>query len=347
MQAIKRIVLPTVLLIATSTAFGQKPERVNATAPVHPIPAAPKKSYSPASVYVSPGLQCKLYPNGGEPSAGLTVHSDDDGYARFHAVRARSGDMVLQLNLDCTDPAGNFSAHSVDLTSDDTFVPRPLNLANERGVDRPALTGDPLSYTQSELIKRAYGPRPDPEKDAVAYSRWLAAASVSGRLLEAQGPTPSHSNTVYTTTAPAWTGSVLTGAPNYISTYAVFNVPFGIPSGDETTSTEIAIWNGLGGFGTGSGLIQGGVGLQTTPNAAVYYTWREYCCGDGNSNGYGGNFTPAPNDKIFSVQWYCDANGILNLNGGYGCSFLKTKLQARSSVVPRRRLHRKVSPARL
>jgi len=43
--------------------------------------------------------------------------------------------------------------------SDDTFAPRPVNLANERGTDRPALKGDPLSYTQSQLIQTGYGLR--------------------------------------------------------------------------------------------------------------------------------------------------------------------------------------------
>lgn len=310
------------VLMATG-AFGQNQEKVNATARVHPIPTAPKKSYAPASAYASPGLQCKLYPAGSLPSAGLEVSTDDDGYARFYAVRAAAGDTVRQLTMDCTDSVRNFSTYTVDLTSDDTFAPRPIDLSHEHGIDRPSLKGDPLSYTQAELIRAGYGLRPDPKKDALAYARWLKAASVSGRLLEAQRPTPPSSHTVYTTTGGPWTGSVLTGAPNYLSTYATFNVPSAIPSGDETTATEMAIWNGLGGFGTGSGLIQGGVGVRTTPNIATYYTWREYCCGDGDSNGYGGNFTPRPGDEIYSVQWYCDASGNVSLNGGYGCSYLE------------------------
>src|SRR5580658_3347478 len=158
-----------VALIAAS-AFGQNPsaqfmEKVNATAPVHSIPTASNKSYIAASVYASAGLECKLYPQGSPVSSTLTVNTDDDGYARFHAVRAATGDAVKQLNLDCTDSTGHSSSYSVDLTSDETFAPRPLNLASERGVDRPALKGDPLSYSQSKLIKAGYGVRPDPKKD--------------------------------------------------------------------------------------------------------------------------------------------------------------------------------------
>jgi hypothetical protein len=206
--------------------------------------------------------------------------------------------------------------------SDDTFAPRPVNLASERGVDRPALSGDPLSYTQSQLIQAGYGLRPDPQKDAAAYARWLGAASAPGRLLEAKRRS-SHSHTVSTGTGAPWTGSVLTGAPNYIATEATFNVPTAVPGGDATTGTEIAIWNGLGGNGTGSGLIQGGVGLATTSTTATYLSWREYCCGDLDSNGYGGAFTPNPGDQIYSQAWYCDSAGNLNLNGGYGCTYLQ------------------------
>ena len=198
-----------------------------------------------------------------------------------------------------------------------------MYLANQRGADRPALTGDPLSYTQTELIQAGYGLRPDVEKDAAAYSRWLAAALTPGRMLEAKRPS-LRSHTVQKLTGKCcWVGSVLAGAPNYISVEGNFNVPTGVPGGDETTGTEIAIWNGLGGFNTGSGLIQAGVNLQTNQFVATYGTWREFCCGPGgNSNGYGGAFTPNPGDEIYDQNWYCDASGNLTINGGYGCSYL-------------------------
>jgi hypothetical protein len=301
-------------LLIVATAFGQK------GTPVH----SPKKSFTPASVRALPGLKCSVYPAGTDPSKGLTVFTDDDGFARFHAVRAAAGDAVQRLTLDCTDSQGALSSFSADLTSADTFEPRPLNLANERGIDRPALSGDPLTYTQQELLDAGYGLRPDPEKEPAAYSRWLSAALVPGRMLEIKRSSP-YSHTVTTTTAPWWTGSVLTGAPNYISTEASFNVPTAIPSGDETSGTATAIWNGLGGFSTGAGLIQGGVNADTSSSVATYYSWREYCCGDLDSNGYGGAFVPNPGDEIYSQEWYCGPKGGLNLNGGYGCTYLEDK----------------------
>jgi Fungal fucose-specific lectin len=281
---------------------------------------AAAKSFLPASVKAAPNLKCTLHAPGSAPASGLTVFTDADGYARFHAVRAGSGGQSKMLT--CSDEAGRTSSYSVDLGSDATFVDRPHDIASEPGIDRPALTGDPLSYTQTELSQRGYGLRPKPSDPT--YPVWVEAATKSGRMLYARKPDKHiHGpHTVSNGTAPPWVGSVMTGAAPYSSITSTFEVPRAIPGADGTTSTEASLWPGLGGFNTGSGLIQAGVTLYTTPTTAAYGTWREYCCGDGDSNGYGGNFTPAPGDKILAQAWYCDANGQVSISGGYGCSYL-------------------------
>ncbi len=224
--------------------------------------AALKRSFHPASVRALPGLECQLYPEGSVPSKGVTVFTDDDGYARFHAVRAAASDKIQRLALSCKDSGGRSSAFSADLTSEDTFRPRPLNLAGERGTDRPALAGDPLSYSQSELIQAGYGVRPDPEAEPAAYSRWLAAARMPGRMLQAKRPSP-HSHTVTTQTASPWVGSVLAGAPYYISVEGGFNVPTAIPGGDETSG-------GTGNFDLGrSGRLRHWLGLDPSRREPV------------------------------------------------------------------------------
>lgn len=280
------------------------------------------KHYEPASVYTGPDLQCKLLTPGSAKSEPLSIVADHDGYARFHAVRSIGESDAKSLTLNCADEQGKATSIAVDLTAEETFAPRPLNLENEPGKDRPALKGDPLTFTQAQLLQLGYGLRPDPVKEPAAYRRWLEAASVSGRLLEAKRP-DLHDHSAYAIEANPWSGSAITGKPNYVATEAVFNVPEVIPGGDGTTTTASAVWNGLGGFGTGSGLIQGGVSLYTNSSAASYGTWREYCCGDPDSNGYGGAFVPTPGDKIYSLEWYCDSAGNLNLDGGYGCTFLE------------------------
>lgn len=291
--------------------------------------AAPKKRYTAASVRALPGLQCKVYPAGSSPAAAVTVFTDDDGYARFHAVRAAAEDDVQQLTMDCTDPTGQTASYPIDLTSEETFAPRQVDLAHESGRDRPVLKGDPMSYSQSQLIQAGYGMRPNPIKAEAAYTRWLAAASRPGRMLNSKRP-EAHSHGVTTTSSPAWVGSALTGEPNYVSTEATFNVPTGIPGGDGTTTTEISIWNGLGGFGTGSGLIQGGVTVRTAPAVASYASWREYCCGDPNSNGYGGPSCPILATKFTRRNGTATRTEIQTLTAAMDAPTCRISLRAQS-----------------
>jgi hypothetical protein len=268
-----------------------------------------------------PGLQCELHPPGTPAANEIPLATDSDGYARFYAVRAGKGEAGQWLTLSCTNSSGMAFSYHVNLASADTFAARPLNLAAEPGKDRPPLAGNPMHFTQAQLLHGGYGLRPDPKTSPAAYKRWLAAASVDGRMLYAKKPN-LHSHTATSQTAGPWAGAVITGAPTYAAVEGTFNVPTAIPGGDQTSTTESAIWNGLGGFGTGSGLIQSGVSLYTTSTAAAYSTWREYCCGDSNSNGYYGNFTPNPDDEMYAENWYCNAGGNIDVNGGYGCSYL-------------------------
>jgi hypothetical protein len=75
------------MLLMVGTALGQRTD---------PVPGAPTRSYSPASINASQGLECKLYPAASAPSTGVPVLTDDDGYARFYTVRATEGDAVRQ-----------------------------------------------------------------------------------------------------------------------------------------------------------------------------------------------------------------------------------------------------------
>jgi len=280
------------------------------------------KNYESASIRAEAGLRCKLYAEGAKVSDAVPVSTDSDGYARFYAVRAHEWSAVRRMTLDCQNEQGKAKSYAVDLGSDETFAPRPLDLSKEPGVDRPPLHGDPLSYSQRELLDRGYGLRPDPQKTPEVYQKWLAGATIRGRMLSAKR-TDKIERGVWAGKASPWVGSVLTGTATYDLTYGYFNVPPLVPGGDGTSTTETMVWNGLGGYGTGSGLIQGGIYLYTNPSAAAYGTWREYCCGDPYSNGYGGAFTPSTGDQVFSEEYYCDASGNVNLNGGYGCTFLE------------------------
>ena len=94
---------------------------------------------------------------------------------------------VDRLALDCTDLNGNTQTYSVDLHAKDTFTPQPFNPALANTEYRPALTGDPLSYAQEELIQGGYGPRPVQRHDRVPQWRWNANREQAVLLIP--GPT--------------------------------------------------------------------------------------------------------------------------------------------------------------
>jgi hypothetical protein len=280
-------------------------------------------AYQPAAVKAAPGLSCRLHPSAGPANTGIKVFTDHDGYARFLAVRSAAEDATSAFTLDCASAKGVASTYPVDLASEATFTPHPQDLSKEPGVDRPALKGDPMNYRQSDLLAGGYGVRPDPVADPTDYAKWLAAARQPARLLGADRAL-GRSHTVTAVPGNLWSGSVLTGKPLYNFIVGGFGVPKAIPGGDSTRDTIISVWLGLGGYGTGSGLIQAGIDVDTTPQTAAYFTFVEYCCGDPNGSS-AGNFNVNPGDNLFVESWYCNTSGTPGAPGlaaGYGCVFV-------------------------
>lgn len=283
----------------------------------------------PASVRALADAQCKLHTAGAASSSGIPVFTDGDGYARFYARRTGANDTGRRMVLDCMDSSGKAQAFNVDLASDSTFEAHPQEPSKQAGSARPGLQGDPLAKSQAELLKLGYGLRPDPKEGAAAYARWLAAARRDGHVMHIREGGSPHPNLTprtilpsaqtTTTTAPNWVGAELTGAPPYTETQASFNVPTGIPGGDNTGDTQISIWSGV----NGPGLIQTGVFVSTTANSASYGIFREYCCGDAPSNNYTANFNAGPGHEVFTQSWFCDENGIPSQTTHYGCTFLE------------------------
>ena len=294
--------------------------------------AATPKTYSAAAVKAAPDLSCQLSAPGksaaDKTTNEATVYTDSDGFARFYAVKAGPADSVREIKLTCADSAGRKSYYTADLTAPETFTMFRRPSADAKALRRSPLTGDPMARSQSDLIAAGYGLRPDAQKDPAAYGRWLASARAQAWSTQSRRTSlvPRPRNDIKTRQSGGWTGSVLKGSPKYVAIEGIFNVPTALPGALGTQTTGISVWTGLGGYG-GSGLIQGGVFIESHPHTANYQTFREYCCGDGDSNSrngvpYAGDFNPVPGDMIFAQNWYCDEKGGPNIAGGFGCTFL-------------------------
>jgi hypothetical protein len=218
--------------------------------------------------------------------------------------------------IECTSD----SHHAVDLAVAKTFESHPLDLKREPGRDRPPLEGDPMSFTQSDLIARGYGLRPNPAAAPAGYAAWLLAASLPARSLE---PKRMH----HPNAAPnvvqgnGWAGSVLLGAPSYVVVQSFMNVPTVIPGGNGIPFAETVFWNGLGGHGIASGLIQSGFIVTTNTATASISTFHEYCCNDPNGTDTDATGLNA-SDTLFVQSWYCDKDGTADIAGAFGCTFV-------------------------
>jgi hypothetical protein len=325
-----------------------------------------RPQFEPASVDVPAGNDCVLHPEGNQdPAQSIRVSADEDGVVRIQAVRATPMDRVTVLALDCTDSRGISNTYSIDLQSEETFAPRPFDPVRAHLAFRPALTGDPLGYTQQELIKAGYGVRPDPKMNPDGYQSWLASASAPAYSLHSaprhplalQGSRPrsmlepSISSTeqesteaksaepeaeidanVFTTPSQGWTGARLEGSFKKGATAA------------ETTSYVLnsASWNvpavTPGGYETGTtdmtvwnglgNVFQAILDVQTTSSAVFYGIHRQdFDPHTAGTDEGGTRFTPNAGDTIFAQEWYCDSKGNVNLTGGYACTYMEDSTQ--------------------
>jgi hypothetical protein len=296
--------------------------------------------FEPALVAVTAGSNCILHPEGNkDPKESIPVNADEDGVARFLAVRPKLPNSVARLALDCTDANKRTKTYSVDLRSEATFKPRPFDASRTTLAVRPALTGDPRHFTPEELVTAGYGLRPDPTEHPDAYQRWLAAASVPvhklrtdrtlvpflisrQRFLKRSDQAPVLNAKVYKTPSSGWTGAILKGSYQKKATsdetisYGASSATVVVPNVTPGPTASMTIWNGL------DNVFQAIIDVSSTGTAAYFGIHRQ-SFDPHNPKGIdtqGTRFTPSPGDLISIEEWYCNAKGGLDLNGGYECT---------------------------
>lgn len=303
--------------------------------------------FEPASVAAAAGSNCILHPEGNQdPKETLHVNADEDGVVRFLAVRPTTPNSVEKLVLECTDANKQAKTYSVDLRSEETFKPRPFDPTHTTLRVRPPLTGDPSRFTQQDLLKAGYGPRPDATVTPDAYKQWLAAAMVPMHVLRTDKsltplPISRHPDLKRTERVPlkkgrnvvqkapstlangggGWTGPILEGSfkkgataaetTSYVMIAASFYVPKIMPGPTAAAS----IWAGL------DNVFQAVVWVSQTPTIATFSIHRQDFSRHGKENDEAGTrFTPETGDLIEINLFYCDSAGNLKVGGGYACS---------------------------
>ncbi|HEY1811460.1 MAG TPA: hypothetical protein VGG74_03835 [Kofleriaceae bacterium] len=266
-----------------------------------------------------------------DPSDAITVYADDRGAATFSALHATAGDPDAALTLACHDDTGWTQSYELDRSADATFLP-PTNLP--AGTVRPALTGDPLSYSSADLLARGYGMRPDPTTDPEHYALWLQAAQQPARKITTP-PRDTELTFASNSSSLSWGGGMLRATQDcfihgacwwtqhFIFSFGVITVP----QPTFTTGKLVGEWTGLGGYSNDTLLLQDGIAIQSLFGGAAFVDsgFREYF-GAGTGAGYSTAQTiisgVQPDDLVIAQSWACDANGNESLAGGYGCYYL-------------------------
>jgi Peptidase A4 family len=292
---------------------------------------------------------CALHPedaNAGEQS--LKVFADDEGVVRFQVRPASASDKTARFVAEC-EVNGKVMAHHIELraASDPspgfpavpTFQPNP---ARPKGVVRPALEGDPMLLSDSELLQRGYPYRPDPKKAPEAYAGWLAAVSrpsigIAAKLVARpdrfHGPAriiPQNN----------WCGFALAGGSypfNWVMGEWVVPTVFPEPAQGflGNTATYSSLWIGLDGDGSGD-VVQDGTeqethlyfgGAWTVQSDYAWYEWYP------TAEQAIANFPVKANDFIFSEVAVVNANGLRDANGNTGWFYLDNLTNGQFTVI--------------
>lgn len=242
------------------------------------------------------------------------------GYSRWLAAAQRS----LRKHLPGVAP-------TVARTLRINGAPRPSLAFSDRGHpatagSAPAATG-PTGTGSTAPATNTSAPAAATSDVPMLLAPGATPATADAGWLAPPAPTPDR---VYCDGMPPscyWTGAILGGsydpsqAQGYALNEATFNVPALVPGAFDSGSTIMSIWTGL------DNVWQAIVFVQASPTVASTWiqTQPHITVSADSSPNAGANpaFVPNLNDSIFAQEWYCDAQGNVDLNGGYACSFIE------------------------
>jgi hypothetical protein len=382
-SAIRRI--PLIIAVAAASACsGADPTTGSAPTPgssfatptphVLSAPATPSAATAPTTIHkiIRPSGQTIVLVTQSIPNADCSILNAELAASPPQNSRAFASDELGQVRL-FVDP-GNTDGEPINvildcLGQDDSTSLTPIEfdvgdnvaLADEiltpHGIARPALAGDPMSYTQEQLISAGFPPRPDPSKSTTSYANWLRIASHAATQITNVTPhlhgSRSSACTGMEQCNTFWSGDVATTTSygSWELVDAIWDVPSvtgqygsGCPS---TVQNSASLWDGLGGWGANS-LIQGVSFLNVvtsrssscaTSHVATYSAHAEYWAGNGTGQDVQvGSFGTNPGDEIQGEAWSSSSSSCypFSTNGAYGCYYVYdyTNNQYVSTSIP-------------
>jgi hypothetical protein len=296
---------------STAPALTQtKVESVDVAADASAAPAPQTKLLATA-----PGSVCTV-PGSATAADAPAFYADDYGLLSISYMRAKPGSDRLVLN--CIAPSGQ--QKTIDIESAPAAVRHSLTDPLAPGHKlRPALTGDPLSYTPQQLAAGGYPPRPDSVKSPKRHATWLKSVS---RTLEYVPPTAlARTEKPFTNLAirTIWSGGAFAPVSNpFVEVEGSFSVPTVTPF---TGTCSVPCITGSGGIWSGidsaaNDLIQAGVQFDSwlvgSYAFASYLAFTEALPGSPQLL----NWSVGAGDEFFDLMWIGDSAGNLNIDSG-------------------------------
>ncbi len=214
------------------------------------------------TVYVQVLPKSKCLFGDGTSSEGLHLYAFENGIVHFDLTPPQSS--ATTLYIDCQGLDGTSMRYPVVLspTADSGAISATQasfgTLAQSKnGTPRPSLTGDPMSYTQGQLLTQGYGRRPDPLKAPARYAEWLQYAQQPGTIVSSLTIPGDVSNGVDENKlynefsgGGGWSGAVDTTFEGdlMVDALAEWYVPQGIAESCWNCFSNASTWAGLGGW---------------------------------------------------------------------------------------------------
>jgi hypothetical protein len=211
--------------------------------------------------------------------------------------------------------------------TDATVTPPNTRLARvlASGVQRPALVGDPLSFSPQYLSSHDYPPRPGAQSPH--FKRWLEDVSAPRTRIEPGAVSrPTRRHTIYNSLN--WAGYAVASSSAITQVFGEWTVPHvtNVPGGGSHSEYS-SIWVGLDGGFISSDILQAGSEQDITYISShgtfrSYSAWFEWIPDDTITLGD----VPVSNSGVrIDVEVYpCDSNNVSrsDFSGSNGCLYI-------------------------
>jgi hypothetical protein len=300
----------------------------------------PPGERTPLVLETAPDAACDLHVAGAtDPAHTLRLYANGDGYVKVHVHASQVTEEDVQLQLDCT-AAGQVTTYPLRLRAGGaptTDMPAPLTIVPTPKGSRvlPALTAESArQFSDEELTRLGYLPRPDATESPEAYAKWLKLVSQPITLLPRHLVSRSdishraQDDIEASTESSHWSGYVAQdSAPSYIMVTGEWHVP-GIV-GEYPGDTYSAFWVGLDGYGTTDSLQAGTeqdfVFFGGFFDSTNYAAWTEVL--PNQTSEQDTNLSPNPGDEVYVQVWIGDDEGNPNGKGSWAWAYLVDSTQ--------------------